>query len=160
MNESSPIDLWDTPHGIAGMYIYSLGNRWPRALADELSSLGLTYATWRPLFHLGRLQARGKHPQGIRQVMLAEAMFIEGPSLVRLLDNLERHGLVERLPDPSDARCKLISMTPAGTKIFERSAEVYDRVGRELLQGIAAEDVATCNAVLAEIAQRLTERTR
>jgi MarR family transcriptional regulator for hemolysin len=160
MNESPTIDLWDTLHGTAGMYIYTLGHRWSRTLDEELSALGLTYATWRPLFHLGRLQAKGSHPHGIRQVMLAEAMFIEGPSLVRLLDNLERTGLVERLPDPSDARCKLISMTPAGAEIYERSAEVYDRIGRELLQGIPPKDVATCNAVLAEIARHLMERSR
>ena len=61
---------------------------------EELSGYGLTDATWRPLFHLGRLG------DGIRQTELAEALGIQGPSLVRLLDNLERDGLISRTVFP------------------------------------------------------------
>jgi MarR family transcriptional regulator for hemolysin len=152
------VEPWDTPHGVAGMHIYTLGHRVPRALAEELAALGLTYATLRPLLHLGRLAAGGRYSSGIHQVILADAMFIEGPSLVRLLDNLERAKLVERMPDPADGRCKLIKMTPAGVLIYARAAEVYDKVCRTLFDGIAPEDVATCNKVLAQLSHRLAER--
>jgi len=62
----------------------------------ELSSYGLTEATWRPLRLCRRLGA------GVRQKELAAALGIEGPSLVRAADNLERRGLIERREHETD----------------------------------------------------------
>ena len=43
---------------------------------------------------------------GVRQKELATALSIEGPSLVRLLDNLERRGFIERREDETDRRAR------------------------------------------------------
>jgi MarR family transcriptional regulator for hemolysin len=51
----------------------------------------MTEATWRPLVYVARLGA------GVRQKELAIALGIEGPSLVRLLDGLERRRLIADL---------------------------------------------------------------
>jgi DNA-binding MarR family transcriptional regulator len=50
---------------------------------------------------------------GERQTRLAEALFIEPMTLVGHLDRLEKKGLVERRPDPSDRRAKQIHPTTA-----------------------------------------------
>src|SRR5260370_35808556 len=73
-----------------GFRIARIARRLRQAVDSELGAYGLTEATWRPLAYVGRLG------EGVRQRELAAALGIEGPSLVRLLDNLERRGLIER----------------------------------------------------------------
>ncbi len=55
-----------------------------------------------------------------RQNALAEAVGIEGPSLVRLLDQLAAAELVVRREDPTDRRAKVLGLTPRGRRVFER----------------------------------------
>lgn len=132
-----------------GVKLVRLGLKWRRLLDEELQSLGLTDATWRPLFHLGRLG------DGLRQVALADAMAIQGSSLVRLLDNLERDGLIERREDPLDRRAKIIVMTPAGRPIYEQAVAVADRLARRLLADCTPEQVDIINAGLETLADTL-----
>jgi MarR family transcriptional regulator for hemolysin len=118
-----------------------LGQGVRRAIDEELRTLGLTDATWRPLFHLGRLG------DGLRQKDLAEALMIEGPSLVPLLDNLEANGLVERMEDPNDRRCKIIRMTTEGQKIYRQTAEISGKVLSRLMRGISDEELVLCHDI-------------
>ena len=60
----------------------------------------------------------------MRQKELATALSIEGPSLVRLLDNLERRGLIERREDETDRRARGIYLTRAGRDLAVRAAKV------------------------------------
>ena len=79
-----------------------IARRLRQAVDDELRAYGLTDATWRPLVYVGRLG------DGVRQKELAQALGIQGPSLVRLLDTLERHGLIERREQESRFRVFLL----------------------------------------------------
>lgn len=124
-----------------GPRLIRIGLSFRRAVDEELRALGLTDATWRPLFYLGRLG------DGLRQKDLAEALMIEGPSLVPLLDNLELNGLVERVESPSDRRCKLIQMTPAGEKVYRQTVEISGKVSAKLLRHVADEELALCHDV-------------
>ena len=101
--------------GDFGRRLFRLGQNWRRQLDQQMRQFGLTDATWRPLLYLGRLG------DGMRQTDLAAALDIEGPSLVRLLDALERQGLVERCGEPDDRRVKTLRMTPAGHAHVRRS---------------------------------------
>src|SRR5258708_19911290 len=89
-----------------GFTLARLSRRLRQAVDAELRTFGLTDATWRPLAYVGRLGG------GVRQKELATALGIEGPSLVRLLDSLERRGLIERREDERDRRPRAISLPP------------------------------------------------
>src|SRR5271166_5769145 len=65
---------------------------------------------------------------GMRQGVLAEELGLEGPSLVRLLDQLSAAGLVERRDDPSDGRAKTLHVTEAGRAL---AAEI-EKILRDL----------------------------
>jgi len=112
-----------------------------RAIDEELRALGLTDATWRPLFHLGRLG------DGLKQKELAEALMIEGPSLVPLLDNLEANGLVVRVESPEDRRCKLIQMTPAGEKVYRQTMDIAGKITARVMRQVSDEELAICHDV-------------
>ena len=122
-----------------------------RAIDDDLRALGLTEATWRPLFYLG---LRG---DGLRQKDLAEALMIEGPSLVPLLDNLEANGLVERVEDPSDRRAKLIHMTAAGEKLCRQTMEIAAKISARVLRNVTDEELMLCLDVLDRVELALGE---
>ena len=51
-------------------------------------------------------------PLTLRQ--LADAIGADAPYTTTIVDKLEAHGLVERLPHPDDRRRKLVTLTPAG----------------------------------------------
>ncbi|KMO31132.1 MarR family transcriptional regulator [Methylobacterium variabile] len=84
------------------------GRVWRRAADEVVTAYGLTEATALPLLLIGRL---GGDP---RQTVLAEALGVEGPSLVRLLDQLCDAGLVIRREDPTDRRAKVLHLTAEG----------------------------------------------
>jgi MarR family transcriptional regulator for hemolysin len=116
-----------------------------QAIDAELRAYGLTEATWRPLAYLRRLGP------GVRQKDLAAALGIEGPSLVRLLDGLERQGLVERRPDDVDRRAYGLHLTEPGRRLHERVDEVIERVNAQALAGVGNEELALCYEVFARI---------
>ena len=89
----------------------SCARHWRRTCQQELAHFGISEACCLPLLLVGRLG------DGVRQGQLAQAAGIEGPSLVRLLDQLCQAGLIERAEDPADRRAKLLSMTAAGHEL-------------------------------------------
>ena len=50
-----------------------------------------------------------------------------------IIENLERKGLVQRSPDPNDARVKLINLTPAGQKKVREIEEFMFSLHQQLL---------------------------
>jgi len=93
--------------------ILTTGRHWRRAANGVAEAHGLSDATAHPLIIIGRM---AEEP---RQNALAEAVGIEGPSLVRLLDQLAAAGLVVRREDPSDRRAKVLGLTTEGRRVFE-----------------------------------------
>src|SRR5579859_342323 len=137
-----------------GMQLIRLGRGWRRVLDEELAGYGLTDATWRPLFHLGRLG------DGIRQTELAEALGIQGPSLVRLLDNLERDGLITRREDRDDRRAKILAMTEAGRRIYQQVEVVTERVAARLLDGADERDMAAVARLFTRLGTAIQQSER
>ncbi len=63
---------------------------------------------------LAALAALTRYPDGVRQGDLAELMNVSAPSMTRLVEILTDAGWVERHRDPSDQRCLLLALSPAG----------------------------------------------
>jgi len=122
----------------AGLRLMLLARLYRRELDVALKSYGLSEANAAPMRYLGQ------HPQGVRQGVLAAAMYLEGPSLIRVLDQLIDSGYVARLDDPADGRAKLIVLTDAGADLNRRLATDLDRLRRRLFAGIPAADLEVC----------------
>ena len=56
---------------------------------------------------------------GIPVSAVSDGLLNRASDTTRLLDRLEKAGLVERLPNPADRRGVLVRATPAGRKRFE-----------------------------------------
>jgi len=54
---------------------------------------------------------------------LAAAEQVRPPTITRLVQQLERDGLLERLPDPGDRRVTRVAATPAGRRLLAQGRE-------------------------------------
>jgi DNA-binding MarR family transcriptional regulator len=70
-------------------------------------------------------------PDGSRLTELAEAAQITKQSAGFLVDQLERAGYVERVPDPTDARARLVRIADRGAETIPLAAQVVAEVEAE-----------------------------
>ena len=68
---------------------------------------------------------------GTRVSVLAERAAVTKQSMAELVAHLERHGYVERVPDPSDRRAKLVRATERGGEVYEIARQVVAELERE-----------------------------
>jgi MarR family transcriptional regulator, transcriptional regulator for hemolysin len=125
--------------------VYRVSAAWRREIDQRVRAFALTDATWRPLLYLGRMG------NGVRQTDLAAALAIENPSLVRLIDALERAGLVERLEDPDDRRSKRLWMTAVGRETYAKVAAVHKSLADDFVKDVSAAELDLCYSVLERV---------
>jgi DNA-binding MarR family transcriptional regulator len=87
---------------------------------------GMTRAQWGVLARLVR-------QEGMTQAEMAEALEIQPISLVRLIDRLCLHGLVERRPHPRDRRANRLYLTQKGRATFAQLIPLGRAVAGEVL---------------------------
>jgi MarR family transcriptional regulator for hemolysin len=122
--------------------------QWRRAADLRLQPYDLTEATWLPLIRIARAAAPP------RQKDLAAALFVDNSSVVRLLDNLEAAGLVERR-EGEDRRAKIIVLTPRGRAIADKVETAARRVRTDALAGLSDRDIETAIRVLEHVCRAL-----
>ena len=75
--------------------------------------------------------AMGVDVEGTRLSVLAERAQIAKQTATALIDKLERAGYVERVPDPSDGRARLVKMTPRAEAALPIARAEEDRIEAE-----------------------------
>ena len=85
-----------------GFRLGRLARQWRARLDEKMRPHGLTQARWVVLMHLQR------GADGQLQKALAGFVGIEGPTLVHILDKLEKQSLIERRQDEADRRGKTV----------------------------------------------------
>ena len=81
--------------------------------------------------------ARAGH---VRQTVLAGRIGIEAMTVSGYVDRLEARGLIERLPDPTDRRAKLVALTEAADAILDQVVVLGQETRESASQGIAPQD--------------------
>jgi MarR family transcriptional regulator, transcriptional regulator for hemolysin len=111
-------------------------------------SRGTTRAQWIVLFRL-------RQQEGLSQVDLAEVLELQPISLVRLLDRLVEHGLLERRPDPKDRRANKLFLTGAGRGLVDDLDSLRDAIASDVLRDIPSEAIQTSLDTLVEVKERI-----
>jgi MarR family transcriptional regulator, transcriptional regulator for hemolysin len=96
---------------------------------------GMTRAQWGVLLRLER-------QEGMTQAEMAESLEIQPISLVRLVDRLCEHSLIERRPHPRDRRANRLYLTDKGRATFARLLPLGREISAEILAGLDESDVA------------------
>ena len=109
---------------------------------------GTTRAQWIVLFRL-------REQEGLSQVDLADVLELQPISLVRLLDRLVEHGLVERRHDPRDRRANRLFLTAGGRQLADDLDSLRDSIANDVLQDIPASSIETSLKALKDIKERI-----
>lgn len=119
---------------------------WRFELDRRLQPLGLSKSQWLVLLHAG-----GNGGGELTQKQLAARVGVEGPTLVGLLDRMERDQWIERRPSPNDRRSKTVHLTDKALNTRQKIEAVAGQLRKELLAGVAEQDIAACKRVLTHI---------
>lgn len=93
-----------------------------RSLAQVIEPHGITPQQYNVLRIL-----RGAGPDGLPTLTIGERMVEQTPGVTRLVDRLERKGLVARTPCPKDRRRVFCRITPKGLDLLRELDEPVNR---------------------------------
>ena len=96
---------------------------------------------------------------GMRQSQLADAMDIERPNLVVIIDELERRELIVRDRVPTDRRAYALKATLAGRQLYEKSVAAVTAHEERLLNGVDEDTIATVLAAMKAIEKAKRNRS-
>jgi DNA-binding MarR family transcriptional regulator len=109
---------------------------------------GTTRAQWIVLFRL-------RQQEGLSQVDLADVLELQPISLVRLLDRLVEHGLLERRPDPRDRRANRLFLTRSGCQLVDDLDSLRDAIATDILRDVPPDAIETSLTTLRGIKERI-----
>src|SRR5580693_3519115 len=109
---------------------------------------GSTRAQWIVLFRL-------REQEGLSQVDLADVLELQPISLVRLLDRLVEHGLVERRHDPRDRRANRLFLTASGRQLANDLDSLRDAIALDVLQDIPSASIQTSLETLRDVKEHI-----
>ena len=113
------------------------------------AGIEITIEQWSVLYHLWT-------EDGQSQQQLCDATFRDKPSITRLVDNLEKLGLVKRTANKNDRRINKICITPEAEKLQVQTMEVANQTLNEALQGVTNGQVEIAKEVLQMVYENLS----
>ncbi len=131
-----------------GCWVGQTTHAFEKTLNDRLAPHGITYRQWQVL---GFLAMEFQLPQ----VQLAERMRIEPPTLVGILDRMERDGWIERSQSPIDRRKKIITATAAARPVWKKIVAVARDIRNEATRGLTEADLTELERILARVRNNL-----
>ena len=124
-----------TPEQVGEQYL-AVHHRMLRAVNEQMSECGLSMARTKVLM---RLREHGP----TRQSVLAADLGLSPHSITDVVDALERQGLAERRPDPTDRRAKLVAITDAGEAALDVANATRERLLKQIFGSLSEADRAT-----------------
>lgn len=92
---------------------------------------------------------------GQSQTALSESTLRDRPTMSRILDTMEKSGLVERCVDPNDARSRLVRLTRTGKGLQPKLVPVAKKLVTRLEADIPERDLEITHRTLARMLQNL-----
>lgn len=125
-------------------------NRTARSLSRSLdirlrNEVGITFAQWRVLVLLTKIH------DGLTQREIAEGLGLEAPTLIPILDKLQKDGFIERRVDHNDRRNNRIYRSKRTIEIWEATLECATRVLTIAMAGLSEDKVQIMKEVLEKI---------
>ena len=121
---------------------------WRIELDRRLRPLGFSHSRWLLLLHLSR-------NDGCTHRELALSMGIEAATLVRLVDHMEKEGLLKRCGSETDRRVKHLHLSEEGKKAVVNIRSYAADLRKEVLAGLSQSEIKTALDVLNNIRGKL-----
>jgi DNA-binding MarR family transcriptional regulator len=124
-----------------GFLLARMGSLTARSWTAFLAAHGLTQGQYTVLVTLNE---RG--PLGQRR--LAELVAVDARNIVAVLDSLAQRELIERRPDDTDRRRRLVALTDKGTALVHDLADKAAQEQEEFLKPLGRNERAALNRLL------------
>jgi DNA-binding MarR family transcriptional regulator len=124
--------------------IRGVNRRLEQTLEAELKPRGMSLDQYRVL---EALTERNGLPMG----ELAIRLFVDGPTLTKIIDRMVESAEVYRGPDPNDRRKVLIFLSRRGAARFEDIGPLISSIQRNILGRLGASDAAALTSLLSEL---------
>lgn len=119
---------------------------WDQVEAHMRTDNGLTMPRYDVLMQLETSGGR------LRLSDLAEAVVLSASGLSKLLDRMDESGLIERQPDPDDARSTFATITPHGRAVVKKARQGHHAfLQRTFGDALNARDLADLTRIMARI---------
>lgn len=132
-----------------GLLLWRVTNRWQAAMRAALAPHELTHVQYVLLASLTWLADR-EPERLVTQVELAGFAATDPMMTSQVLRALERAGLVERLPHPTDGRARILRATPEGAAAARRATADVESADAAFFAPVDAAAFATQLASLSE----------
>jgi len=131
-----------------GWRLWRLARQWKTEFDTAMAARG----------HGWMAEARGAvvghlRPGGMSQSALPSAMGISKQAVQQLVDELVAEGIVERIPDPTDGRGRIVRLLPRGKQAIADGNEVKLEIEARYADRIGAGRLAALNAALDVLAE-------
>ena len=120
------------------------GHLFRQAFRRRLKALAVTSAEARAIMYL-------RANEGAAQARLAEELEVQPIALTRVIDRLERAGLVERRLSDADRRVRLLFTTASGKALVRRLFQLHEDLNSEITASLSDDDMARLAAALEAI---------
>ena len=131
--------------------VFRLNGRLLLAGDRLVADLGLTSARWQILGAI----AYAERPESV--AWHARTMGVHRQGIQRIVNEMEKEGIVEFQPNPHHKRAQLVMLTPKGQKLFEAAIALQIPWVNDLSRGLSASDIATTQEVIGLLKTRLQE---
>lgn len=98
------------------------------------NKLGLTSSQWKVILALNLFD-------GLSQRELADQIYVDGSTLVPVIDKMEKNGLLERKPDPKDRRNNRLYLTKKSESIVDSIIETILQLRKIFYKGLSKNDL-------------------
>lgn len=117
-------------------------NRIDNMLRNET---GQTRARWQVLFAIGFAD------QPATMTEIGHRARVQWPTMVRVVEGMERDGLISREDNPADGRSKLLRLTPDGEHVTRLIQSIIDQERAALLACLSKDELKQCSTLLQKI---------
>ena len=116
---------------------------------DALTDIGLYAGQEMFLWQLWR-------QDGLTQSQMVERMCVQPPTVSKMLDRMEKAGLVTRQPDSEDSRISRVYLTEQGRKSERAVCDVWNTLERRLIENMTVEERILLRRLLLQVHENLT----
>ena len=135
------LDLSDS----LGMLVFLTSKSLERLAEAEMKKrLGLTSSQWKIIMALNL-------SDGLSQKELAEKIYVDGSTLVPIIDKMELDGLVERRQDPNDRRNNRIFLTKKSGSVVDSIIEIILELRKIIYNELSQEELESAKKTMKKI---------
>jgi MarR family transcriptional regulator, organic hydroperoxide resistance regulator len=118
-------------------------------VSDSLAAIGLYAGQENFLWQLWR-------EDGLAQSQMVERMCVQPPTVSKMLDRMEKTGLVTRRPDPDDSRVTRVYLTEQGRAIEHGVCDAWCGLEDRVTANLSTEERVLLRRLLLQVRDNLT----